>query len=303
MTKPVLRSVNGKNLVFAVSDSLSTADGIETPSHTLCNCIKKYHDKLANANLEQLDAVMRDFATDINGEISVVASASSYKNYASSLAMLTVNDGVATVTNIGSTSAFLMRDGELTKLSGTQTATKKFHNAITPASGNLIGNFPSGEIVTPELSDSYEITKNDVFLLCSDGLTKSLTEQRISYILSLDLSDERLATRLVSEALARGGDDDITVMIIRNGATPYTSPKNTKTAVSLTIGAVILAVITAFISVGIQSCSKKPDISHEGAVISETASPKPDEFMSSENAPSETASPEEDEFVLRTPQP
>ena len=301
MTKPVLRSVNGKNLVFAVADSLSAPADTPAPAHTLCTSIKKYHDKLANAKAEQLDAVMRDFATDLNGEISVISSASSYKDYAASLSMLTVNDGIATITTLGSTSAFLMRDGTLIELSCTQAA-KPMHNAITPKSGNLIGNFPSGEAVLPELSDSYEITKNDVFLLCSDGLTNSLTKQRISYILSLDLSDERLATRLVSEALARGGSDDITVMIIRNGAPPYSSPKNRKTALALTAGAVLLAILTAFITAGLQSCSKKPDISHEGNVISETASPKPTEFMSSENAPDETPKPD-DEFVLRTPKP
>lgn len=301
MTKPVLRSVNGKNLVFAVSDSLKAHEGVASPSHELCRSIKKYHDNLANANIDQLDAVMRDFVTDLNGELSVIASASSYKDYASSFSMLTVNNGIGTITNVGNTCAFLMRDGELLRLSGKESPAKKFHNAIAPVNGKLIGNFPSGAAVVPELSDSYEITKNDVFLLCTDGLLKALTEQRISYILSLDLSDERLAMRLISEALARGADDDITVMIIRNGAPPYSSPKNTKTALSLTLGAIVLAIMMAFITVGIQSCSKKPEISHEGDVITETHSPAPTEFMSSENNAEGDA--EEDEFILRTPKP
>ena len=300
MTKPVLRSVTGKNLVFAVSDSLCVSEDIPTPSHTLCTMLKKYHDKLAEANVEQLDAVMRDFATDLNGEISVIASASSYKDYASSLSLLTVNGGVATVTNVGNTSAFLMRDGQLTALASPNVA--KLHKAIVPGNGNMIGNFRSGETLTPDLSDSYEIVKNDVFLLCSDGLTSALNQQRISYILSLDLSDERLATRLVSEALARGANEDITVMIIRNGATPYSSPKKRKTAVSLCFGVILLAVFVAFITSSFKSCFKKPEISNEGATITETASPKPDEFMTSENDASPTQVPTDD-FILRTPKP
>lgn len=301
MTKPVLRSVNGKNLVFAVSDSLSVSENVQTPSHTLCTNLKKYQDKIANANVEQLDAVMRDFATDLNGEMSVIASASSYKDYASSLALLTVNDGVATVTNIGTTSAFLMREGQLTPLASLASSKFSFKTA-TPSACGLIGNYRSGETVTPEISDSYEIVKNDVFLLCSDGLTSALTEQRISYILSLDLSDERLATRLVSEALARGAGDDITVMIIRNGAIPYSSPKKRRTALSLCTFVILLAVLVAFIASSFKSCSKKPDISQEGDIIVETASPKPEEFMSTEKDAAPTPVPTDD-FVLRTPKP
>jgi len=288
MTKPVLRSVSGKDFVFAVTDGSRTPESVPTPAHTLCCMIKKYQEKLTNANIEQLDAVMRDFTTDLNGEISVISSASSYSNYASSLCMLTVNAGVATITNVGSTSAFLMRDGQLTKL------TANISNK------SLIGNFPSGVSVTPELSDSYEVTKNDVFLLCSDGLTNALSEDRISYILSLDLSDERLVTRLVSEALARSGSDDITAMIIRNGAPAYSSKKRKKPLITLTAGVIILAVMCAFLVSSLKSCSKKPDISHEGEVITETTPQTSEEFMTSEDgSDAETTNPE-DEFILRT---
>ena len=275
-----------KDFVFAVTDGLRTREDVPSPAHTLCRMIKKYHEKLTHANIEQLDAVVRDFTTDLNGEISVISSASSYSDYASSLCMLTVNSGVATVTNLGSTSAFLMRDGKLTKLTNSLSL-------------NLIGNYPSGVSVTPEMSDSYEITKNDVFLLCSDGLTDALGEDKIAYILSLDLSDERLVTRLVSEALARSGNDDITAMIIRNGAPPYSSKKKKKPLLILSVFTVILAVLCAFLVSSLKSCSKKPEISHEGEVITETTPQNVDEFMSSENSAEETADAE-DEFILRT---
>ena len=162
MTKPVLRSVSGKDFVFAVADGSRTKENVPTPAHTLCSKIKNYHEKLTSANIEQLDAVMRDFATDLNGEISVISSASSYSDYASSLCVLTVNQGVATVTNLGNTSAFLLRDGQLTKLTAMS------------GSYSMIGKFPSGVSVVPEMSDSYEITKNDT----------SYTIETVNYLLN-----------------------------------------------------------------------------------------------------------------------
>lgn len=290
MAKPVLRSVNGKNLVFAVADCHHISENSTPPSHKLCTLLKKYHDKLANANVSQLDAVMRDFTTDLNGEMRLSSSFSD-SDYASSFSMLTVNEGVATVTNIGNTSAFLMRNGQLTKLTNIK---KHAFSAHTPK--NIIGNFASGEVVTPELSDSYEITKNDVFLLCSDGLTNALNDSRISYILSLDLSDERLATRLISEAIARGSSDDVTVMIIRNGAPAHKSPEKVKTLLSLSIGAIVLAVILAFILSAFSSC-QKPEISQENTVPVQTTTPEPDEFMTSEG------NSDDDDFILRTQKP
>jgi len=289
LSKPIMRTVNGKSHVFAVSDSLSVKEGATTPSHLLCDTLKKYNDKLQDANIEQLDILMRDVTTDLNGEISAVSSASSYTDYAASFSLLTVNGGVATVTTLGNTSAFMIRDGEIKDLS---TPLAAYSAAHMPS--NLVGNRPSGDIITPHMSDSYEITKDDVFLLCSDGLTKSLSTERISYIMSLDLSDERLATRLVSEAIAGGGNDDITVMIVRNGGQPYASGKKTKKVALMVIPVIILAVLLALLSAGIRSCSKKPEISHEGSNISEEQIPTATEFMSPQ---SPAATP--DDFILR----
>lgn len=288
LTKPILRTVKGKNHVFAVADSSFVSEDTPSPSHTLCTLLKKYNDKLSEANVEQLDYVMRDLATDLNGEMRALSSSAGYNDFSSSFSLLTVNGGVATVTTVGSTSAFLLRDGEMTPLSpeGAKVPSKAKHQ------GKLIGGYQGGDIITPDLSDSYEITKNDLFLLCSDGLCSVLSKERISYILSLDLSDERIATRLVTEALAGGCNDDITVMLIRNGGQPYASHKRKKKILPLVMAVVIVAVLFAWMMTGIRSCSRKPDIAHEGENISESQTPKPTEFMTTNPEPT-------DDYILR----
>jgi protein phosphatase len=54
----------------------------------------------------------------------------------------------------------------------------------------------------------------DLFLLCSDGLTDPLDDPRIAD-LCRSCHTAELAQTLVNEALRAGGEDNVTVVIIR----------------------------------------------------------------------------------------
>ena len=55
----------------------------------------------------------------------------------------------------------------------------------------------------------------DVYLICSDGLFKMVHELRIVEILAEQQEPEKAAQSLVDEANARGGKDNISVIILR----------------------------------------------------------------------------------------
>ncbi len=57
----------------------------------------------------------------------------------------------------------------------------------------------------------------DLFLLCSDGLTDMVENERIAEILSLGLSPDQTAERLIESANTAGGFDNITVVLCRIG--------------------------------------------------------------------------------------
>ncbi|WP_373061040.1 PP2C family serine/threonine-protein phosphatase [Gemmatimonas sp.] len=59
---------------------------------------------------------------------------------------------------------------------------------------------------------------NNVHLICSDGLTKHVTDARIAEILGAMTSPKQAAEQLLQEALDGGGTDNITVVVGR--ATP-----------------------------------------------------------------------------------
>lgn len=57
--------------------------------------------------------------------------------------------------------------------------------------------------------------KNDIFLLCSDGLTDMITDEQIAEILKKEKDVKETANRLINIALAAGGKDNISVIVCR----------------------------------------------------------------------------------------
>lgn len=58
-----------------------------------------------------------------------------------------------------------------------------------------------------------EISPGEIFLMCSDGLSGLVPDQRISEILNQNTPDKAVKA-CVEQALANGGDDNVTVMLL-----------------------------------------------------------------------------------------
>jgi PPM family protein phosphatase len=71
--------------------------------------------------------------------------------------------------------------------------------------------------VTPDIF-ALEAEPGDLFLLCSDGLTRELPDARIESVLGNDLPLDELCARLVNDAKRAGGSDNITCVLVRAGA-------------------------------------------------------------------------------------
>jgi protein phosphatase len=68
--------------------------------------------------------------------------------------------------------------------------------------------------VTPDIFE-VEPEPGDLFLLCSDGLTRELTDTSIESLLKVDLPLEDLCRGLVEAAKKAGGHDNITCIVVQ----------------------------------------------------------------------------------------
>jgi PPM family protein phosphatase len=82
-----------------------------------------------------------------------------------------------------------------------------FRSVITRAIGTQ-------QSVTPELQELL-VEAGDRFLLCSDGLTREVTEEQIAAVLAAEPSLEDSARQLVDAATEAGGRDNITCLLVQ----------------------------------------------------------------------------------------
>lgn len=82
-----------------------------------------------------------------------------------------------------------------------------YKNRITRAIGTQ-------HLVTPDI-DYIEVEQGDIFFLCSDGLTDHLSDDEITLILHECSCVEQASKRLVDAAKAKGGKDNITIVMIK----------------------------------------------------------------------------------------
>lgn len=137
----------------------------------------------------------------------------------STLVMLLLAGGAARVAWLGDSRAYLMREGQLYRLSEDHTEAQRMRNlGIEPIGGRSanvltrhLGMDIPGLVVEPSFAKDIELKKRDVFLLCSDGLTGLVEEERIACILD---ESERPARALVEAALAAGGADNVTALVV-----------------------------------------------------------------------------------------
>jgi serine/threonine protein phosphatase PrpC len=73
--------------------------------------------------------------------------------------------------------------------------------------------------VDVDVSEKLSID-GDVLLLCSDGLTRELSDAPIGAVLDENDDAQEAATRLVDLAKRAGGGDNITAIVLRCGRKP-----------------------------------------------------------------------------------
>jgi protein phosphatase len=82
-----------------------------------------------------------------------------------------------------------------------------------PIGGTLVSAV-GGDEMTPAVG-LVDLLPGDTLLLCSDGLTRHVPDERIAELLGRPTDAETACRELVDEALAGGGRDNITVITAR----------------------------------------------------------------------------------------
>jgi serine/threonine protein phosphatase PrpC len=145
--------------------------------------------------------------------------------YSGMASTLTLYLGVwprAYLLQVGDSRCYLLRDGELTQITRDQTMAQELIDlgVITraDASGTRLAHTLSSSIggrQTAPVVTRLDVTWGNVALLCSDGLTNHVSDERIRERLRSMTSAKQACEDLLQDALAGGGSDNITLIVAR----------------------------------------------------------------------------------------
>jgi len=126
------------------------------------------------------------------------------------------HDDKVVFANLGDSPSYLYRKGELSKTYFPHT-NAEFMKAmgITRRKPKLIqylGMDIEGMLLDPYIT-SFTIQPDDIYLLCSDGLTDMVTEDEIAEIIKREKSLKEIVEDLLDAALDAGGRDNITILM------------------------------------------------------------------------------------------
>ena len=118
------------------------------------------------------------------------------------------------VCNVGDSRAYRLRDGEFLQLSVDHVENRPGREHRKAPLTQYLG-LSSEEIqIDPHIAKG-EIKKDDLYLLCSDGLTDMLTNLEITDIMINSKDAEACVQKLIRAAVDHGGRDNITVIVCK----------------------------------------------------------------------------------------
>jgi protein phosphatase len=153
-----------------------------------------------------------------------VRSDQSMRGMGTTVVMVYIQGRRAYIGSVGDSRAYLLRDGDIQQLTDDHTFVNEQVRAgtLTPAEAR---RHPARNILTRAVGSQEDVEADivqqdlkagDLLLLCSDGLTTMLDDGEILETLRTpDVDPEAGCRALIDRANERGGDDNITAVLIQ----------------------------------------------------------------------------------------
>jgi protein phosphatase len=205
--------------MFAVADGMGGARSGEVASQIAVDEFKEQDAKAGGA-----EDLLARIAQSANRKIYELAqSDESHAGMGTTLTAALVGDGEISLGHVGDSRAYRFRDDELERLTQDHSLVEELMRMgkLSPEDAEVD---PRRSIITRALGPeptvdvetcTYPAKDGDVYLLCSDGLTGMVPEERMAEILRGRSSLEQAARQLVNDANASGGKDNITVVLFK----------------------------------------------------------------------------------------
>jgi PPM family protein phosphatase len=227
--------------LFVVADGIGGQRGGEVAAALV---VEVFREKGVLYCEKDVDTGLRALVDEANTLIYEKAQKDKrYKGMGTTVTAALVHDDCVTLAHVGDSRAYRLRDGALAQLTDDHSYVAELvrMGALTPeeadqhpqksAISRAIGRDPA---VEPDIH-SHPVRDGDVMLLCSDGLTKMVSEADIAASLAVPGALDDSSERLIAAANAHGGEDNITVCLFRLSLPEEDGGRNRTSVIDLSV--------------------------------------------------------------------
>lgn len=222
--EPITEGDRDKNgWLYIVADGVGGADAGEVASQYATERVI-YHFS-ANEEVESWGRRILEAMQKANSDLRKLSMKGEInKRMATTMVAALLHDNAATIANVGDSRAYHWRNGQIRQVTRDQSLVARLveEGAITEEEAR---NHPRKNVIlhslgtenTPEI-DLYELDllPADQLILCSDGLTRHVADEEITQAVG-EFNPEVATSYLVTLANDRGGEDNISVAVLRIG--------------------------------------------------------------------------------------
>ncbi|MDR1638530.1 MAG: protein phosphatase 2C domain-containing protein [Clostridiales bacterium] len=213
--------------VFAVCDGIGGSSEGEFASLAAVTKLKEAANYLKEALPENLDNAVHQYVYDAN-DVICRRIREMRSHLGTTLALAVITKDAARLYNIGDSRIYALIEGKLRQVSEDHTVTeqKVKLNILTKEQAKKdrdrhtltrhLGVFEEDVSIAATSYDPLPRTDKYKILLCSDGLSDMVEDDRIEAILLASASPKEAVDNLINEALKNGGRDNVTCIVIED---------------------------------------------------------------------------------------
>jgi PPM family protein phosphatase len=237
LPEPKLRIGEERAHLFLVADGMGGHSAGERASALAVAAIEQFtlnsFKWFFGSNTTDAQSALAEFRAALTrADAQILAEASNHPELSGMGTTVTMAFHLGTqlcLIHAGDSRAYVFRHGELHQVTEdhTMTADMVRTGAIQPDEvarhplrhviTNVVGGNELGVAVEAQV---LEVQADDRLLLCSDGLSETVTNDSIRAVLEMELAPEAAARKLLAQALERGAPDNVTLVVVRFDALP-----------------------------------------------------------------------------------
>jgi protein phosphatase len=149
---------------------------------------------------------------------------SNFQGMGTTVVAAIVDEREVVLAHVGDSRAYVLHKGGLYQLTEDHSYVNllRKHGQITAEEAR---NHPQRNMIVRAVGTNEEVEvdlintpwgEEDILLLCSDGLTTMVDERDIGLVLTSGMTLEEMADKLIEMALNAGGNDNVSLILIRN---------------------------------------------------------------------------------------